>query len=449
MKIAVVGGGISGLGAALALADQHDVTLYEAEGRVGGHACTVTVPYADGEQPVDIGFIVYNARNYPNLCALFDHLEVPTKWSDMSFGFSLHGGRMEYACDNLDKLFAQRWRAFDPRHVAGLSEILRFTKQAPKDLAAGRLSGLSLNDWLDERRYSRWFRERFLLPMGGAIWSTCVADVLHFPAENFVRFFVNHDLMTGLDPAQRWRTVNGGSQQYVSRIKAALGDRIVAGRQAVAVSGIGAAEVGGDSARATIRFADGELAQADAVVLACHAPQALALLRAGGAPDAEQEALLAKMRTSANRAVLHADPALMPRRRRVWSSWNFLSEGAAADHERPAQVSYWMNRLQSIREDRLLVVSLNPTVEPDPALVHADVSWDHPLYDTAAFQTQRALDGVQGRAGIWFAGAWLGYGFHEDGLRSGIRVAAALGATPVWARDLGIPLATPLATAAE
>ncbi|MEM6422007.1 MAG: FAD-dependent oxidoreductase [Pseudomonadota bacterium] len=448
MKIAVVGGGISGLGASLALLDRHDVTLYEAEGRIGGHACTVDVPYADGTEPVDIGFIVFNERNYPNLCALFEHLDVPSKWSDMSFGFSLNGGRMEYACDSLDKLFAQRWRAFDIRHVAGLSEILRFTKQAPRDLRTGALAGLSLEAWLTKRRYSRWFRERFLLPMGGAIWSTCVADVLHFPAENFVRFFVNHDLMTGLDPAQRWRTVDGGSREYVSRAVARLGARAVAGRRAVAVSGIGAAAVG-DTSRATIRFEDGGIEHADAVILACHAPQALSLLRAGGAPDAEVEALLARMRTSSNRAVLHADRRLMPRRRRVWSSWNFLSEGAAADNERPAQVSYWMNRLQSIREDRPLFVSLNPTREPDPGLVHADVSWEHPFFDTAAFATQRGLDAVQGRAGIWFAGAWLGYGFHEDGLKSGLRVAVALGATPPWARDIGQPLSSPLMTAAE
>ncbi|MEM9782413.1 MAG: FAD-dependent oxidoreductase [Pseudomonadota bacterium] len=450
MKIAIVGAGISGLGAALALAEDHDVRLFEAETRVGGHACTVEVAYPDGRQPVDIGFIVFNERNYPNLCALFDHLDVPSIWSDMSFGFSLNGGAHEYACDSLDKLFAQRWRALDPRHIAGLREIRRFQKTAPGALEAGRLNGLSLGEWLGVEGYSDWFRDRFLLPMGGAIWSTSTRAMLAFPASNFVRFFVNHDLMTGLDPAQRWRTVAGGSIQYVRRVEQGLGARIVTGRRVVAVSGGVTGDLGVGAGRASaIRFADGATEHFDAVVMACHAPQALALIRAGGVPDPAQADVLARLRTSQNRAVLHGDAALMPRRRKVWSSWNFLSEGAHADARRPAQVSYWMNRLQRIRDDRLLVVSLNPTIEPDPALVHADVSWAHPLYDEAAFEAQRLMDGVQGRGGLWYAGAWLGYGFHEDGLRAGLRVAEALGARPVWARDTGQPLVPPLTAAAE
>ncbi|MEM6487553.1 MAG: FAD-dependent oxidoreductase [Pseudomonadota bacterium] len=446
MRIGIVGAGISGLGAALALAEHHDVTLFEAQDRIGGHAHTVEARFADGVQPVDVGFIVYNRRNYPNLCGLFEHLDVPTQWSDMSFGFSLKGGRFEYACDSLDKLFAQRWRALDPRHVAGLREILRFNRTAGAQLASGRLAGLSLADWLAREGYSHWFRDRFLLPMGGAIWSTSTRAMLAFPAEHFVRFFANHDLMTGLDPAQRWRTVRGGSREYVRRAVARLGRRVVAGRRAVAVAGSGAAMAGARPAR--VRFEDGGVAEFDAVLMACHAPQALALIQAGGA-DPVQANVLARFRTSANRAVLHSDPKLLPRRPKVWSSWNFLSDGAAADARRPAQVSYWMNRLQSIPANRLLVVSLNPTVEPDPSLVHGEWACDHPLYDAAAFQAQRLMEGVQGRGGLWFAGAWLGWGFHEDGLKAGLRVAEALGARPAWAADTGAPLAPPVAAAAE
>ncbi|MEM1345225.1 MAG: FAD-dependent oxidoreductase [Pseudomonadota bacterium] len=429
MKIAVVGSGISGLGAALALAPTAEVQVFERDTRLGGHANTVEARFGDTVQPVDTGFIVYNTQNYPNLTALFEHLDVPTKWSDMSFGFSLGAGRFEYACDNLDKIFAQRWRALDPRYIQMVRQILRFCRVAPQDLASGALDGLSLTDWLDQRGFSRWFRERFLLPMGGAIWSTSVQDILDFPARNFVAFFANHDLMTGLAPAQRWRTVDGGSREYVQRLLAALGPRVHPGQEVVRV------ETG--AGRPALVFADGERAVFDQVILACHAPQALALL---GAPDDQQRRLLGACRTSENRAVLHSDPRLMPRRRRVWSSWNFLTDAPGVS-ARPAQVSYWMNRLQSIPEERPLFVSLNPAIEPKPELVHAEIGYAHPLFDQAAFSAQPEIDTLQGRGGVWYAGAWLGYGFHEDGLRSGLRVATALGARPVWARDTGAPLA--------
>ncbi len=432
MKIAVVGSGIAGLGAALALSDAHEVRLFERDERIGGHANTMEAEFPDGVQPVDTGFIVYNLRNYPNLCGLFEELEVPTKWSDMSFGFSLESGACEYACDNLDKLFAQRWRVCDPRFLGMAREILRFTKEGPADLTGGRLEGLSLGQWLETRRYSPWFRERFLLPMGGAIWSTSAREVLDFPALNFVNFFCNHDLMTGLDPAQRWRTVDGGSREYVRRVHARLGPRVMPGRAVVRVE----AEEGG---RPVLAFADGATESFDQVVLAVHGPEARALL---ARPDAQQAALLSAFRTTTNRAVLHSDPSLMPRRRRVWSSWNFLADRTETEDVRPAQVTYWMNRLQSIPEHRPLFVSLNPRREIDPARTHAVLDYAHPFYDQAAFDAQREMDAIQGRGGVWYAGAWLGYGFHEDGLRTGLRVAAALGARPAWARDLGRPMAS-------
>ena len=437
MKIAIVGSGISGLGAALALCGDHDVRVFERQGRFGGHANTVEVAFADGMQPVDTGFIVYNFRNYPNLVSMFEHLGVPTKWSDMSFGFSLNGGSFEYACDSLDKIFAQRWRVLDPRYIAAFSQILKFTRVAPRDLGNGSLDGLTLGEWLDRRGFSNWFRERFLLPMGGAIWSTCVADVLHFPARNFVGFFVNHDLMTGLDPAQRWRTVEGGSREYVRRIVDRLGEGAVAGRAAVSVR---------PGARPVLRFADGSEESFDHVLLACHGPEARAML--DGA-EARVNEVLSAFRTSRNRAILHSDPALMPRRRRVWSSWNFLSMGMSEDSERPAQVTYWMNRLQSIPESRPLFVSLNPLREPAANLTHAAFDYAHPLYDEATFRAQSDIDTVQGVGGVWFAGAWLGHGFHEDGLRAGLRVAEALGSRPAWVKDTGAPMRRLYTQAAE
>lgn len=438
MKIAVIGAGISGLGAAYALSHDHDVRVFEQDSRIGGHAHTVDVEYDDGKQWVDTGFIVYNYQNYPNLTSLFEHLDVPTRWSDMSFGFSLNDGDCEYACDSIDKIFAQRWRAFDPRFVQTFTEILRFTKVGPQDLASGRMDGLSLREWLEERRFSRWFRERFLLPMGGAIWSTSLADVMDFPAESFVRFFVNHDLMTGLDSAQRWRTVEGGSRSYVQRLVEKLGPRVMVN--------CGVTAVDQSTPRPEVIFGDGSREQFDQIVLAVHGPAARNLLN--NATD-DQNAILSSFKTSSNRVFLHSDVALMPKRRRVWSSWNFLSNGMDKDRDRPAQVSYWMNRLQGIQEDRELFVSLNPQVEPDPSQVHGTYSYDHPLFNRESFDAQVAMDRIQGTGGIWYAGAWLGYGFHEDGLRSGLRVASALGARPHWVRDTGQALMHPVLHAAE
>ena len=438
MKIAVIGAGISGLGAAYALSENHDVRVFEQNARIGGHAHTVDVDYSDGSQWVDTGFIVYNYRNYPNLTSLFEHLDVPTRWSDMSFGFSLNDGDCEYACDNLDKIFAQRWRAFDPRFVQTFTEILRFTKVGPRDLMSGRMEGLSLREWLEQRRFSQWFRERFLLPMGGAIWSTSLIDVMDFPAESFVRFFVNHDLMTGLDSAQRWRTVEGGSREYVKRLVAKLGPRVLVNQ--------GVAAVEQSAIKPEVIFEDGSREHFDQVVMAVHGPVAHRLLN--NAQDVQSDVLSA-FQTSSNRVFLHSDTALMPKRQKVWSSWNFLSNGMEKDADRPAQVSYWMNRLQGIPNERPLFISLNPQVEPNPELVHGTYSYDHPLFNRESFDAQIAMDRIQGLGGIWYAGAWLGYGFHEDGLRSGLRVAEALGGRPDWVKDTATPLVQPLVHAAE
>ncbi len=438
MKIAIVGAGISGIGAALALKDQHDVTLIEREPRFGGHSNTVMVRAGGREVAVDTGFIVYNERNYPNLVSLFAALDVPTHWSDMSFGFSLGNGRMEYACDSVAKIFAQRRNLANPRFLLGVRDILRFNRLAPLALEAGELDGVSLGEWITRHGFSRWFRDCFLLPMGGAIWSTPTARMLDFPAISFVRFFRNHDLMTGLAPAMRWRTVTGGSGAYVARALRALGPR--------ARAGIGVARIDRAGGRPHLRFSDGSDAVFDQVVLACHAPQSVGLLADA---DGQERAVLGAFRTAQNHAVLHSDPALMPRRRSVWSSWNFLASGLPGDAARPAPVTYWMNRLQGLPADLSLFVSLNPGREPDPARVHGTFDYAHPLFDARSFAAQGALDAVQGRGGVWYAGAWTGFGFHEDGLRSGLRVAAALGGRADWIVDPGPPIASPLAQAAE
>ena len=438
MKIAVIGSGISGMGAALALSDHHDVTLLERDNRFGGHAHTVTATVKGRDIPVDTGFIVYNDDNYPNLVSLFDHLDVPVKASDMSFAMSVKGGRMEYGCDNYDQLFAQRRNLLNPFYVNGMREILRWNKEAPVALASGAVEGMSLQQFLDERKFSRWFRECFLLPFAGAIWSTPTVDILRFPAANLIHFFRNHELTNGMNPQKKWRTVDGGSREYVTRLLRKLGPR--------AICGIGVEEISRTGGQPTLTFSDGSKQTFDQVIIATHGPQARGLLTD---MDAQEREILGAFNTSQNHVVLHSDPSLMPHRRKIWASWNFLSGGGAVDAAAPAPITYWMNRLQGIDRDYPLFVSLNPGRLPDPALIHGTYSYAHPMFDKRAFEAQEESDMIQGRGGVWYAGAWLGYGFHEDGLTAALRVCAALGTVPDWARDLRTPIATPLARAAE
>lgn len=445
MKIAVVGSGAAGLGAALALSERHDVLLFEKADRFGGHANTVTAEVAGERVAVDTGFIVYNDMNYPNLSSMFAHLGTPTKASDMSFGFSMDDGRFEYACDSLDKIFAQRVNALNPRFMLSFRDVMRFVKVAPRDLASGALSGLSLGEWLAERRFGAWFRERFLLPMGGAIWSTPTERMLEFPAANFISFFANHDLFTGLAAAMQWRTVDGGARAYVDEIVARLSNR--------AHKGVGASSARRVGGKVELSFEDGSMGLFDNVVFACHGPEAFAI---ADDLDAEERALLGAFRTTRNRAVLHRDASLMPRRRKVWSSWSMMFEkhegrlaGLDATSGRAVTLTYWMNRLQSLPTSHDFFVTLNGWKEPDPELTHAAFDYAHPCYDEAAFAAQARMDEIQGRRGYWYAGAWLGWGFHEDAVKSGLRVAEALDARPGWARDLGPSLVREFDMAAE
>lgn len=414
LRVAVVGGGISGLSAAWLLSQRHEVTVFEAEPRPGGHSHTVDVPDAaarEGALPVDTGFIVYNEPAYPNLTALFAHLGVATRGSDMSFAVSLDQGRMEYAGTNLNGLFAQRSNLLRPRFWRMLSELLRFYRQAPGDAAQAGLE--PLDAYLDRRGYGRAFREDHLYPMAAAIWSTGVGEVGRYPTEAFVRFCENHHLLQ-ISGRPQWRTVVGGSREYVRKLSASFAERLHLGS---AVQ-----EVQRDAQHARVRTAAGWHPQNfDAVVLACHADQALRLLPGA---SAQERRLLGAFAYSRNEAVLHSDPALMPQRRSVWASWNYLARRGEAG---PPCVSYWMNRLQALPTERQIFLTLNPTVAPRAGHLMRSQSWEHPLFDAAALRAQRELWSLQGRQRTWFCGAYFGAGFHEDGLQSGLAVAEALG----------------------
>jgi predicted NAD/FAD-binding protein len=415
-RIAVIGAGAAGLGAAWALRGVHDVILFEKEDRLGGHANTVTIDYDGRPIDVDTGFIVFNTLNYPNLTALFAHLGVETFETDMSFGFSLDQ-TMEWSSNGVSGLLADPMNVFRPGFAAMLRDIVKFNACARKDLTAARLAGLSLGQYLDRLGMGARFRSNYLLPMGAAIWSSTEADMEAYPAEAFVRFFNNHRLMHATRP--KWRTVAGGSARYVKRIADDL-------RAAGVTFAPGAASVRRGENGVTVTDLAGKQHRFDEVILACHSDQALRLLEDA---DPDERDMLGAIPYAMNEAVLHRDPSLLPRRKGARAAWCYLREAAYPG----AAVTYDMNRLQNIPAGAPLYVTLNPARQPDPALTFARFEYEHPQFSTAGLAAQRIFNRVQGVRRTWFAGAWLGYGFHEDALRSGLRAALRLGGQIPWA----------------
>ncbi|MBK1838314.1 FAD-dependent oxidoreductase [Azospirillum sp. YIM B02556] len=416
LDIAVVGAGIAGLSAAWLLSKAHRVTLYEKEDRAGGHANTVE---ADGAGPVDAGFIVYNEPCYPNLVALFDHLGVRTRATDMSFSASLDGGRVEYAGSSPATLFAQKRNLLRPRFWRMIADLLRFYREAPGLLADPVAETLTLGDVLDRGGYSDAFVRDHLLPMAAAIWSSPAEAMRDHPAAAFLRFCDNHGLLK-VRGRPVWRTVEGGSRSYVERM---LADMPGALRLNCAVEGI-AREQG----RVLLRDRRGAVRTHDHVVLATHADQALALLEDAGE---EERRLLGAFGYERNLAILHTDAGLMPKRRAVWSSWNYLAErtgdGNDSGHDAVC-VTYWMNRLQGfLPRERDLFVTLNPVRPPREGSILRSALYDHPIFGMAALAAQKRLWSLQGRQRTWFAGSYFGAGFHEDGAQAGLAVAEALG----------------------
>ena len=412
LHIAVVGSGISGLSAAWLLSRRHHVTLFESEPRAGGHAHTVDVRIQGTQVAVDTGFLVYNEPAYPNLSALFGQLGVRTQASDMSFSVSLDEGRLEYSGSGLGGLLAQPRNALRPRFWQMVRELLRFYREAPADAAIYGL--MPLDDYLNLRGYGRAFRDDHLYPMAAAIWSAPASQIGQYPTEAFIRFCANHHLLE-LGARPSWRTVTGGSRRYVQ----AVGDRVGASRGHLG-SGVVQLSRAPDGVR--VRTAAGWQPQRfDAVVLATHAKQALQLL---DEPSTDERHLLGAFHYSRNLAVLHTDAALMPRRQRVWSSWNYLGTGAG---QGAVCVSYWLNRLQPLATSVPIFLTLNPVRPPAARHILHTQTYEHPLFDSAALRAQQALWSLQGRRRTWFCGAYFGSGFHEDGLQAGLAVAEQLG----------------------
>ena len=411
-RIAVIGSGISGLSSAWLLSQRHHVTLYEAAERLGGHSNTVDVSSATGPVAVDTGFIVYNEATYPNLTALLRHLNIATQPSCMSFGVSLDGGRLEYGGTDLRSLFAQKRNLLRPRFWSMLRDLMRFYKQAPLEGPSLEDGLCSLGTYLDRNKFGRALQQDHLLPMAAAIWSAPATTMRDYPAAAFISFCENHGLLKVAD-RPIWRTVTGGSRNTVDALAAGLSGPILLGRRVLGIMR--------GSAGVTIRDSRGGTAGFDQVVLATHGDQARAMIED---PSAAESAILGAFHTSQNLAVLHTDRALMPKRRGVWSSWNYLGDSTRANTA-PC-VTYWMNRLQDLPGQDLFL-TLNPTVEPAPGTVLLRQHYEHPMFDAAAITAQRAVWSLQGVQRTWFCGAHFGAGFHEDGLQAGLAVAEALG----------------------
>ncbi len=435
MRVAVIGSGISGCSAVRELSPWCDITVFEAEDRLGGHTHTQTVETEGVRFPVDTGFIVFNHRTYPGLTPWFASLGVDTTPSDMSFSASLDNGALEWCGSDLNGVFAQRKNLLSPRFMGMLLDILRFNREAPVD--AARLKhmiggGPSLGEYLDRKGYRGLFLDAYLLPMAGAIWSCPVEQMREFPMVTFTRFCENHGLLN-IRHRPQWYTVNGGSHTYIHRLQEVLRSegRQVSWRTGHRVRQVQPAPVSapGDTvSQPVIVRGDRSGGQAgfeerfDAVIVACHSDQACAMLPA----ELPGRALLGRIRYQDNTAILHTDRTLMPHRRSAWAAWNYIHDRGRNDGGSGVSVTYWMNRLQPLPVSTPVLVSLNPCRRPAEDRIINTMHYAHPVFDGPAIAAQKELPHAQGIGKVWFAGAWSRYGFHEDGFQAGVNGARAL-----------------------
>ncbi|MCB6179468.1 FAD-dependent oxidoreductase [Rhodobacter sp. Har01] len=410
-RIAVVGGGISGMSAAHLLAEGNSVVLFESESRLGGHARTL-IAGKRGDQPVDTGFIVYNRVNYPHLVKLFEKLDVPVAPSSMSFAASIDGGRVEYGLADLNTIFAQRRNALSPRFLGMITDILRFNKHAETVAQDGRMT---IRELLDELGTGAAFRDWYITPFSGAIWSTPTMGILDFPAKALVQFFKNHALLSP-NGQHQWYTVRGGSVQYVSRLQALMARQGVDIRLSAPI-----AAVRRDNGTVQVRAQGGTWEVFDDIVFATHSDVSLRLL---SDPTPDERSALGAVRYQPNEAVLHADTRLMPQRRKTWSSWNYVEPKGGAGNR--IDLTYWMNALQPIPPDDPLFVTLNATQAIRADRIHDVTTFRHPVYDLGTLAAQDQIRAMNGTGNTWFCGAWMKNGFHEDGIASAHDVVEGL-----------------------
>ncbi|MBC6442289.1 MAG: FAD-dependent oxidoreductase [Rhodobacteraceae bacterium] len=418
LKIAVVGAGISGMGAAYLLSRVHRVTLFEDQPRLGGHARTV-IAGKNGDQPVDTGFVVFNYPNYPRLTEMFKNLNVPIAKSDMSFGVSAGGGKVEYALTSLASLFAQKRNIVNPNFLRMLVDILRWNAKAVETATD---PSMTLGELMKELNLGKWFQHYYLLPFSGAIWSTPLDRMMSFPAQALTRFFQNHHLLN-IYGQHQWYTIDGGSIEYVRRMTDAMAEQGCDIRPSAPVM-----SVRRDNAGVEVRPKGGGWERFDRVVFGCHPDDALAMLEH---PSADERALLHAIKYQPNRVVLHRDASVMPSRKSCWGSWTYTVQDQKM--EEPVGITYWMNSLQPIPHDDLILESLNPKTPIREELTFEETSFRHPVFDHAALEAQTKIRAMQGTNNTWFCGAYMRNGFHEDGYSSAYDVAIDMGMARQWA----------------
>jgi predicted NAD/FAD-binding protein len=416
-KIAIVGSGIAGLACAWLLARRHEVTLFEANGYLGGHANTVDATVDGITFPVDTGFLVYNEKTYPHLVGLFAALGVETAPAEMSFSVRIGDGALEWSGSNLNSVFAQRSNIVNPRFLRMLADVLRFNREATELARSGRPATGTLGEFLDARGFGSEVRELYLIPMAACIWSTPATQINRFPLGTFLQFCENHGLFTITNRPQ-WRTVKRGSREYVRK----LAERLEDVRLSTPVQGVRRFE---DRVEVTT---EAGVAKFDEVVLAAHTDQSLALLQN---PSHEERVVLKAIPYQRNRAVLHTDARLLPRRRRAWASWNFHAPRPKLSDE-PVSLTYLLNRLQPLPFASPVMVTMNPVEEPREDSVLAEFDYHHPVFLEGSAEAKKRVASLQGRSRTWYCGAWTRYGFHEDGLLSAVNIARQMGIPIPW-----------------
>lgn len=418
MKIAIVGSGISGLASAYLLQQQHEVVVFEKNATAGGHARTLEVESQGQTIAVDTGFIVFNNRNYPNLCGLFRTLNVPFHKSNMSFAASIENGGFEYSSKSIQGLFPTIRSMVEKKRWKMVSDYFRFSNYAKAYLK--RDGSLTLGQLIDASGVGDAFKRQFILPIGAAIWSCPLSSMLDYPARTFVRFFENHGLLD-VNGQPQWLTVTGGSREYVKRVVAALGEGVVR-------CGASITRVERTADGVWVEDDNGKRERFDHVVMASHADESLAML---ANPTADEKTILGVFRFQKNEAYLHGDARFMPNNKKCWASWVYQSL-QSVDDAPSLTVTYWMNLLQGLDETVPLFVTLNPKTAPNASLIYNQHTYTHPIFDQPAIDAQGKLDDIQGVDRIWFCGAWTRYGFHEDGILSAVNVAKALGVKTPW-----------------